>query len=171
MRQKKLKTRKGNELSTEHLKARILNSVNIDTSSGCWLWTRTCNNKGYGTMTVNKKTVLSHRISFEVFNRRLLDRTLVLHRCDNPPCCNPNHLFSGTHQDNVLDAIKKGRLFRLPPISFTGSSNPMSKLIEKDVKEIRTRLSSGEFQESIAKDYGVSKSLISAIATGRLWSI
>lgn len=166
---RKIRTRKGNELNAKHLKLRILNSIDKDYSTGCWVWARTLNNKGYGTMTINHKTVLVHRVSFGLFNRKLIGKEHVLHHCDNPKCCNPKHLFAGTHRENMIDAINKGRLFKLPPAHFVGSLNPMSKLNEQDILDIRKRLANGEFQKKVAVDYGVSQSLISLISMGKLW--
>ncbi len=90
----------------------------------------------------------------------------VLHTCDNPPCCNPAHLWLGTHADNMADMKAKGRLkgFGL------GSANSHAVLYEDDVQAIRQRLRSGERQQDIADAYGVVQTEISAIKTGRLWA-
>lgn len=79
-----------------------------DKSSGCWLWTGARYNQGYGSMRINGKQIKSHRASYEAFVGSA-DGLLVCHRCDIPLCCNPDHLFLGTHRDNVHDMIAKGR--------------------------------------------------------------
>ena len=75
----------------------------------CWEWSGSRNAQGYGTMLIKGRCVLTHRVmaamTFGMFDRRLC----VLHRCDNPPCCNPDHLFLGDRKDNRLDQISKGR--------------------------------------------------------------
>lgn len=75
----------------------------------CWEWTAGCNRKGYGKFSLDGATRQSHRISWELANGQIPEGLCVLHRCDNPPCCNPAHLFLGTHADNHADRSLKGR--------------------------------------------------------------
>ena len=84
----------------------------IDISdSGCWEWTRCRNSKGYGNGAIaGHSSHLAHRLSYEVFVGPIPFGMSVCHKCDNPPCVNPDHLFVGTHRDNFLDASRKGRL-------------------------------------------------------------
>lgn len=77
--------------------------------SGCWIWMGFTNPKGYGLLTVNSKNKFSHRLSWELHNGTIDSGLLVCHRCDIPPCVNPDHLFLGTPKDNAQDMIKKGR--------------------------------------------------------------
>ena len=76
----------------------------------CWIWTGSKNFSGYGHMRVGDTTHTAHRISFELFVRKLEDGEQALHQCDNPPCVNPDHLFAGTHGDNMHDKAVKGRV-------------------------------------------------------------
>jgi len=87
----------------------------------------------------------------------------VLHRCDNPPCCNPAHLFLGTRTDNSADKVAKGRARGNPTC---GEAHPQAKLSPADVLAIRD---SSEPQREVARRFGVSHSLISAIRRGTLW--
>ena len=87
--------------------ARFWMSVTKD-ESGCWLWTVAANG-GYGHLKRAGKRLLAHRVSWEIHNGAIPDGLWVLHRCDNPPCVNPAHLFLGTPGDNVLDCVSKGR--------------------------------------------------------------
>lgn len=82
----------------------------------CWEWNGLCNQDGYGQKKINGTSWQTHRLAFAWATGnwtdngpKIPDGMLVLHRCDNPPCCNPSHLFLGTHADNVRDAVSKGR--------------------------------------------------------------
>jgi len=130
----------------------------------CWEWQKFTNPGGYGKIKIQGKSWSSHRVSWMIHRGDPGDKH-VLHRCDNPPCCNPNHLFLGTHADNVQDMITKGRD---EAILCPGESNHNSKLTEADVIEIRKRLANGERHKDIAASYGVSRTAISDI-NGRSW--
>jgi hypothetical protein len=77
--------------------------------SGCWEWTGCRAPYGYGDFYVNGKTIRAHRYSYQVFVGPLKKGMFICHKCDNPPCVNPDHLFQGTHTENVRDSLKKGR--------------------------------------------------------------
>ena len=80
---------------------------------GCHIWTGGKNNKGYGLVQNNSKMVLASRASHVIFNGEIPHGMQVCHRCDNPPCVNPAHLFLGSHSDNMKDAVAKGRNARV----------------------------------------------------------
>lgn len=89
-------------------KPRFMKHVNkTDT---CWLWTGSIDVSGYGDCWFRGKTDGAHRVAWLIFNGEITDGLFVLHRCDNPKCVNPEHLFLGTHSDNMRDASSKGRL-------------------------------------------------------------
>jgi len=75
----------------------------------CWIWAMGHFPKGYGRLWVGKKAFYAHRVSFEIHKRPLLPGEIVCHRCDNPPCINPEHLVAGSHSDNFRDMLRKGR--------------------------------------------------------------
>ena len=77
--------------------------------AGCWLWKKYTNKQGYGTMKFKGSMQLTHRISYSIFIEPIPETLLVLHRCDNPSCINPHHLWLGTNTDNVKDKVIKGR--------------------------------------------------------------
>lgn len=90
---------------------RFWKKVLISGTNDCWHWKACKNNKGYGQFKLKSKTVLAHKMSWELTNRRPFPKGKVtLHLCDNPPCVNPKHLKVGTQNDNVQDCKNKGRI-------------------------------------------------------------
>ena len=77
--------------------------------SGCWVWTGANNGLGYGVMRLGLKQVYAHRFSYEQFVSPIPDGLCICHKCDNPRCVNPDHLFLGTQKDNMQDCSRKGR--------------------------------------------------------------
>jgi len=79
-------------------------------NSGCWLWEGSVDGCGYGMIVRNGKTLKVHRLAWEEANRQSIPKGMrICHRCDVPACCNPDHLFLGTQQDNIADMVRKGR--------------------------------------------------------------
>lgn len=135
----------------------------VDTSDplGCWPWLGRKDRDGYGKFSFKKQYYLAHRLAWELIFGSEPD-SLVLHRCDNPSCCNPDCLFLGSHADNVADKVAKGRQAR-------GEKNGGAKLSLAEVDAIKERLSRGETQTSLAREYGVSQSAISFIHLDKKW--
>lgn len=96
-------------------RARVLANMQADPISGCWNWTLRADRAGYGRVKVTgfgragNFVDRAHRYAWAAFNGPVPDGMHVLHRCDNRRCCNPGHLFLGTHDDNMADMIAKGR--------------------------------------------------------------
>ena len=133
----------------------------VDKSNGpnsCWPWTRHIDSLGYGRAVPRNKghSPLSHRHAWTFSNGKIPKGLHVLHSCDNPKCCNPAHLFLGTHQDNMKDRNKKRRFFAV--------------LTEEKVKAIRRQYASGITQSTLAKQFRVSPSNISLICSRVNWS-
>lgn len=128
--------------------------------SGCWEWKRSRNNMGYGRVSIGRNMYLAHRVSYSVFVGEIPDGFVVRHRCDNPSCCNPDHLEVGTMRDNQQDCLRRGRR------SDLGSGSPNAKLTEEQLEEI---LKDTRSQQKIADSYGVSQTLISLIKRGKVW--
>ncbi len=126
-------------------------------NSGCWLWMSCTNAAGYGFISRQ----LAHRVSWTIFRGPIPKGLLVLHKCDTPACVNPDHLFLGTHADNVADKIRKGRA-----VNVVGIRNGKSKLTPEDVLAI---LASKERHSSLAPQYGVHPQTIGDIRRGKWW--
>lgn len=112
------------------------------------------------------KPTSAHRVSYEMNVGKIPDGLHVCHTCDNPKCVNPNHLFLGTHTDNMRDMFAKGRCVR----NQKGSLNNASKLTEEDVVAIKYMRKNGFKLRVIAEKYGVSLTTISAVMCKQNWS-
>lgn len=130
----------------------------------CWLWGRSMHLKGYGQIkkTGERRQAYSHRIAYELAYGEIPPHRQVCHKCDNPPCVNPAHLFVGTSSDNHQDMKRKGR-------HLYGERNNQSVLTEQHVKEI-LQLMPVVVQRELAARYGVSQGTISKIARGMRWN-
>lgn len=91
---------------------RLLASVDTSSDGGCWEWTASCNDDGYGHLRVNGKLPKVHRLVYENFVGPIATGQVVRHRCDNPPCARPTHLVIGTSVDNAMDTVERGRHFQ-----------------------------------------------------------
>jgi hypothetical protein len=140
---------------------------------GCWPWLGWHDKDGYGVVSTKRikedpiwREVRAHRISWMLANGVILGGLWVLHRCDNPRCVRPDHLFLGTVQDNVADYMSKGGAECL---SQKGERNGVAKLTAAGVVKIRELLREGETQASVAIQFGVSRATIYGINSGRSW--
>jgi uncharacterized NAD-dependent epimerase/dehydratase family protein len=137
----------------------------VDQTGDCWPWTRAVNVHGYGIVGWQGNFYLSHRLAFELATGTKPEQMMVCHRCDSPPCCNPDHLFLGTQLDNMRDCVAKGRLR-----SNVGVCHPGAKLTEDDVREIRRRKANGARSADVATEFGIDRTHVWQIASGRRWS-
>ena len=133
-------------------------------SDGCWEWIAYKDGGGYGIIKIDGKKQKAHRVAYRLYVGEIPDGMCVCHRCDNPGCVNPGHLFLGTMADNMRDCENKGR--RVHP---SGEKNGRAKLTEAQVVEIRVRYSEGDTQSELAKEFGVTQTAISHIVYGRNW--
>lgn len=134
-------------------------------NTGCWLWTRSLANGGYGTVSMGRGAFRprAHRVAWELAHGPIPDNQCVLHKCDTPACINPDHLFLGTKRDNSVDMMRKGR-HRCDP--QRGEMVGGSKLTVEQVRAIRA---SSSTQSDLARELGVSQGAISHARTGRTW--
>lgn len=139
--------------------------ANINKTNGCWLWTGSKANKGYGRLKTQGVTRGAHRISYAIHFGRPPLNLLVCHRCDNPLCVNPGHLFLGTFKDNVADCIAKGR-----KVNADGEKAGSAKLTNEQVILIRQEYAKGiETAAEIGKRFGVTDEPIRKIVRGEAW--
>jgi hypothetical protein len=125
----------------------------------CWQWTGSLDNKGYGRLKRNRKTVKATHVALELDGRPLAAGQMACHTCDNPPCVRPDHLHAADHEWNMRDKADKGR-------QPHGSDHPHSKLTAAQVLEIRA---DPRAHAEVAQTFGVSKHNIIAIRAGKTW--
>lgn len=168
----------------------------VDKSNGddaCWLWTGSVRGYGYGQFWFNSRNRPTHRISWELAHGEIPDGLLVCHRCDNPICVNPKHLFLGTQQDNIDDKTRKGRQaigdrngvythpekrpfgernarYTHPENTAHGEAHGRHKLTELQVREIRQLyIEKGISQRQLARMFGITKTHVRRIVRGENW--
>lgn len=151
----------------------------VEKTDSCWLWKLKPGGEGYGEIQCNPLGIkmTAHRFSYEIFKGPIPKGKWVLHHCDVRLCVNPQHLYAGTAADNNRDTKMRGRTCRgkkhpaylYPDFIKNGEENPNAKLTEKVILEMFRRIIGGEFQKNLAKEYGINRSLISAIIARRLW--
>ena len=136
---------------------RLRQKYQVDPNTNCWLWQGALSgSSGYGSLRENHKAVYAHRVAWREFVGPIPFGLCVLHRCDNPPCINPDHLFLGTQADNMRDMNVKGK----------ARGGPKSKLSIAAVQEIKT-LYPQLRQHEIGDKFGISASYVCNITRGR----
>lgn len=140
---------------------RILSKYRV-LPSGCWHWTGSQNNNGYGVVSFRGKQVAAHRAVYTILKEEPPAGVDCCHTCDNPPCVNPDHIFLGTRADNMRDAARKGRTVR-------GERATNSVLTDGIVIEARQRFEAGEEIASLAAGFGVKRKTLWAAIRGDTW--
>ncbi len=145
------------------MKKLIFEKMIVKTAT-CWIWQGVRSHRGYGRWGSG----YAHRKAYVLFKSKIPKGLFVLHKCDNPPCVNPNHLFLGTIKDNNRDMDRKGRRrSKWSSGKGKGELNPNAKLTIEQIREIRKI--QGKSQAEIAKAYNVSQTLVSKIRLGQVW--
>jgi hypothetical protein len=133
--------------------------VPIVINGECWVWTGATQHPGYGRTKIGRKSHLSHRVVFQAIHGTVPAELDICHTCDNPPCCNPDHLFLGTRSENMVDCKNKGRLFI------------RAKLTREKVDEIRRLYTTTKTShQKLANLFGVGRRAITYILAGETWA-
>jgi hypothetical protein len=138
--------------------ARFWAKVDVRGPDECWPWQAGTDGNGYGKLKVDGRDVGTHRISCEIAQGEIPAGLSVLHSCDNPPCCNPAHLSSGTRRKNLVEAVERQRR----PASLRGT-HPRAKISDEDAAAIRASSLPGPV---LARQFGVAKSTIHFVRNG-----
>ena len=148
---------------------RIWRHIGSGAADTCWLWTASVDHKGYGQINDGKGRIRkSHQIVLEIaLGRPLASGEWALHRCDNPPCCNPDHLYAGTPLDNYRDMTERGRAVHT---GAAGIRNCNAKLTDDDIRTILSSLDGKHgTQARLARQYGISPTTIMNIKRRVIW--
>lgn len=144
----------------------------------CWEWTGSRHDFGYGNFWKDGRTWSAARVSYEITHGAIGRSDLfVCHRCDNPPCCNPAHLFLGTGSDNTADMVAKGRqakgdrsaLRKYPELRRYGDAHPGTKITEATARAAIAAFDSGQTMKQIGVAFGIPKGTLGSIFSGRNW--
>lgn len=144
----------------------------IRLSNGCWEWKQCSSRNGYGGACLFGKPDYAHRVSWILFNRRNIPKgMMVRHKCKVPyrRCVNPEHLELGTAKQNTADMMEQGRNKYIMPVVKYGSNHPGSKLVESDVREIRSLVASGTTKKAVADRFDITRSAVRKIVNGDTW--
>lgn len=159
---------------------RLWQHIDVRGWNECWEWTAGRNEQGYGqfhllaseTPERRRKTVIAHRMAYQTYWRRLLENW-GLHECNNPPCCNPLHVYDGTPSENQHDSIAAGTAVVLRKgwrRTARGERAGLAKLTDDAIKKIRARyVQGGVTQQKLADEYGVNQTQISNIVHRKTW--
>jgi hypothetical protein len=162
-----IKERHCSRTCRDNIEARFWSRV--DKSGDCWVWTAGKFDTGYGRIWIGSKAdgkdFYAHRVSYEMAYGSIPDGFDILHICDNPPCVRPDHLWAGTHSDNMQDMLRKGRRRNL-----RGSDNGNSRLAIGEVVAIRKAYAAGRTTyKLLAEQYHVNPTTIMNIVRGKQW--
>jgi hypothetical protein len=141
--------------------------VAIGNSGDCWNWTASLTSSGYGRFKLcSYEMVTASRVALIAHTGDEPVGLMVLHTCDNAACCNPGHLYFGTHQDNMDDKVARGRCRSGDQAGF---HNPRAKLSPEQLALVIERLRSGWSNKDIARDLPITHSMVSLIRRGKMW--
>lgn len=159
---------------------RFLSKVHVLDTFGCWEWKAGLTHDGYGRFKLNGRTVRAHRVAVDWIGDGADDDASLLHSCDNPKCVNPSHLRPGTHAENMVDMVARGRSAKgdrhgarlHPETRPRGDSHHMrarAPLGMETAKKVRALKARGLTQDAIAAELNMSQGHVSNILSGKYW--
>lgn len=146
--------------SSVSIEQRLWSKVQKEGPNECWEWQAGKNKLGYGQIKIDYNTYPAHKIAYQLTFGPVPKNLFVCHECDNPGCCNPNHLFLGTPKQNTQDSIRKDRWVN-PPLQ--------NKLTKRKVAIIRALLKKGSKETDIANLFNVCRKTINNIKNNKTW--
>lgn len=137
----------------------------------CWSWLACVSSSGYGCIGYKKKMLTASRVAWELEHGPIPGGLVVCHKCDNPRCCNPHHLFLGTQHQNILDSASKGRhRSKTRPDEGCGANHHHANLNEWSACGVLARRLMGAPIKEVAEEHGITTSTVSKIALGQCWN-
>lgn len=172
-------------VTPEQNREAFLRHVAIADGNACWSWTGARNPLGYGLVrrrrVARNRFLLAHRLAWEIFVGPIPEDGQVLHKCDNPPCVRPDHLFVGDHFENMRDMRQKGRARNGVLSGFysnggrwpdrSGARNSRARLDASDVSELRNLSERGVPTSDLCERFGIRRSQVRRIVRGLSWNI
>lgn len=139
--------------------------ANVDGSGDCWIWVGRRDDRGYGVLGVAGRYWKAHRLSYALHNGDLPADSFICHRCDNPPCVNPAHLYAGDAATNARDAKERERI-----VSHGGEKCGKARITWDIVHGIRENYATGRYRQvDLAAKYGVGQPHVSSIIRRKVW--
>lgn len=149
-------------MDSDATEERFWSRVDKGSADECWLWTGGLVKKRYGNFQLPEQQWLAHRFAWTLVFGEIPDGLCVCHRCDNPPCVNPDHLFLGTHTDNMRDCIAKGRMAH-------GERVGGAKLTPQKVRQMRGLYDTGTSVARLSRMFGVVSGTVCYVVHRRHW--
>lgn len=149
---------------------RFAKHTRYNPENGCWEWTGALRSKNseYGAINIGGRIKLAHRVSYELYKGEIPKGMSVCHKCDNPKCVNPDHLFIGTHSDNMMDAYQKGRLDVPEGVKFKKGNMPANATITKEqAVQVKLAIKGGMGNKEISETLGIKYGTIVDIRRGK----
>ena len=154
------------------IEQRFWEKVNQAGPDDCWPWTRARRSKGYGQFRIRtgESPQIASRVAWGLTYGDIPEGLVVCHKCDNPPCCNPRHLFLGTPEENTADMVAKGRHALASPAAVAELVVRVRRLTDSQIAEVRQLRSRGMSHRAIAARFDVHHSTITRLLNGRHWT-